>query len=291
MTSGDDRTPEDDVLDLVARAVEGDQDALAEVLARVQDPVYRLALRMTGRIADAEDATQEILIRIMTRLSMFRGEASLVTWAYRIAVNHLLNLRRRPAEMLTFASYRQDLLDGLQAPDYTGPDSGLLAEEIRLLCTQALLQCLDGAGRAAYVVGEILGLPGEEAAWVLAVSPAVYRKRLERARRQVRRALRGRCGLLDASAPCRCDKRISYAIGKGRIASNGPVLATHPTGATGAKHDAETVTAAAALGRLRDVGELLRAHPDYAAPQARAKAVLALLHSAHYKNLLPDQAP
>ncbi|HEU5025770.1 MAG TPA: sigma-70 family RNA polymerase sigma factor [Spirillospora sp.] len=288
MTSGDGRVPRDDVLDLVARAVEGDQDALAEVLAHVQDPVYRLALRMTGRIADAEDATQEILIRIMTRLSMFRGEASLVTWAYRIAVNHLLNLRRRPAEMLTFSSYRQDLLDGLQTPDYTGPDSGLLAEEIRLLCTQALLQCLDGAGRAAYVVGEILGLSGEEAAWVLAISPPAYRKRLERARRQVRRALRGRCGLLDASAPCRCDKRITYAIGKGRIASSGPALATHPTGA---KHDAQTATAAAALGRLRDVGELLRAHPDYAAPQARAKAVLALLHSTDYKDLLPDQTP
>jgi RNA polymerase sigma factor (sigma-70 family) len=288
MTSGDDRTPGDDVLELVTRAVDGDQDALAEVLARVQDPVYRLALRMTGRVADAEDATQEILIRVMTRLSMFRGEASLVTWAYRIAVNHLLNLRRRPAETLTFASYRQDLLDGLRAPDYTGPDSALLAEEIRLLCTQALLQCLDGAGRAAYVVGEILGLTGEEAAWVLAISPAAYRKRLERARRQVRQALRGRCGLLDASAPCRCDKRITYAIGKGRIPSSGPVLATHPTGA---KRDARTVTAAAALGRLRDVGELLRAHPDYAAPQARAKAVLALLHSTHYKNLLPDQPP
>src|SRR3954465_9816646 len=108
MTPGDARIPGDDVLDLVARAVEGEQDALAEVLARVQDPVYRLALRMTGRIADAEDATQEILIRIMTRLSMFRGEASLVTWAYRIAVNHLLNLQRRSAEKLTFASYRQD---------------------------------------------------------------------------------------------------------------------------------------------------------------------------------------
>ncbi|MBO2462398.1 RNA polymerase sigma factor [Actinomadura violacea] len=288
MTSDDDRTPRDDVLGLVARAVEGDQDALAEVLAHVQDPVYRLALRMTGRVADAEDATQEILIRIMTRLSMFRGEASLVTWAYRIAMNHLLNLRRRPAEMPTFGTYRQDLLNGLQTPAYTGPDSGLLAEEIRLLCTQALLQCLDGAGRAAYVVGEILGLPGDEAAWVLAISPPAYRKRLERARRQVRRALQDRCGLLDAPAPCRCDKRITYAIDKGRIASTGPVLATHPTGA---KHDAQTVTAAAALEQLRDVGELLRAHPDYAAPEARTKAVLALVRSTRYKNLLPDQAP
>jgi len=267
--------------ELVARAVDGDQDALTEVLRRVQDPVYRLALRMTGRAPDAEDATQEILIRVMTRLASFRGEAALVTWAYRIAVNHLINLRRQPPqELLTFDGYRQDLLDGLSAPRYTGPDADLLAEEIRLLCTQALLQCLDRPGRAAYVIGDVLRLSGGDAAWVLGVSPATYRKRLERARSQVRAALRGRCGLLDASAPCRCGKRANYAIAKGRIGPDVPMLATHPT--RGAAN------AAAKLGRLRNVGELLRTHPDYAAPQSRTEAILALIRSGRYDDLLPD---
>ncbi|HEX4256609.1 MAG TPA: sigma factor, partial [Streptosporangiaceae bacterium] len=70
---------------LVARAIGGDAAALEEIVHRVQDPVYRLALRMAGRPADAEDAAQEILIRIVTRLASWRGEASLTTWAYRIA--------------------------------------------------------------------------------------------------------------------------------------------------------------------------------------------------------------
>ncbi|TCO55947.1 RNA polymerase sigma factor [Actinocrispum wychmicini] len=269
--------------DLVARAVAGNQDALAEVLRRVQDPVYRLALRMTGRPVDAEDAAQEILIRVMTRLASFRGEAALVTWAYRIAVNHLVNLRRhRPQEQLTFDSYRQDLLDGLSAPTYTGPDSDLLAEEIRLLCTQALLRCLDRPGRATYVLGEVLGLSGQEAAWVLEISPSAYRKRLERARSQVRAALRGRCGLLDATAPCRCGKRVNYAIGKGRIGPDVPMLATHPTRGT--------AQAATDLSHLRNVGELLRAHPAYAAPESRTNAILALIRSGRYQALLPDNS-
>lgn len=220
----------------------------------------------------------------MTRLASYRGEAALVTWAYRIAINHLINLRRRsPQELLTFDSYRQDLLDGLSTPRYTGPDSDLLAEEIRLLCTQALLQCLDRPGRAAYVVGEVLRLPGDDAAWVLGVSPPTYRKRLERARSQVRAALRGRCGLLDATAPCRCGKRINYAVAKGRIGPDVPMLAKHPTRGM--------ADAAAKLSGLRDVGELLRTHPDYAAPEARTGAILALLRSGRYKGLLPDAPP
>ncbi|MGI5500154.1 RNA polymerase sigma factor [Lentzea sp. CA-135723] len=264
--------------DVAAAAVAGDSDALAEVLRRVQDPVYRLALRMTGRRVDAEDATQEILIRVMTRMSSFRAEASLVTWAYRIAVNHLLNLRRQPREDLTLDGYREDLL---RQSSYDGPDSAVLAEEVRLQCAQALLQCLDRPGRAAYVLGEVLGLAGQEAAWVLGVPAATYRKRLERARDQVRGALRGRCGLLDPAAPCRCSRRIGQGIEKGWVDPVAPVLATHAT--RGAARTAGD------LGRLRDVGDLLRAHPDYAAPESRAQAVLTLIRSGRYPGLLPDE--
>lgn len=267
--------------ELVVRAADGDQDALTEVVRRVQDPVYRLALRMTGSPADAEDASQEILIRIMTRLASFQGEAALVTWAYRIAMNHLINLHNRPRrELLTFDGYRQDLLDGLAVPAYTGPDSQLFAEEIRLLCTQALLQCLDYVGRATYVLGEVLQLSGAEAAWILGTTPAAYRKRLERVRRQVRDAMSQRCGLVDRTAPCRCGKRINYALEKGRI---GPVYVTHPT--------SDARQTAADLSHLRDVGELMRSHPDYAAPQAKVDAVLALASSGRYRELLPEGVP
>ncbi|MFC5911182.1 RNA polymerase sigma factor [Streptacidiphilus monticola] len=265
-------------LDLVARAVAGEQTALEDVMRRVQDPVYRLALRMTARPADAEDTTQEILIRILTRLASYRGEAALTTWAYRVAANHLINLARRtPHEEngITVDSYRQDLLDGLAAPEYQGPDTELLAEEVRLICTQALLQCLDRDARAVYVLGDIVRLPGEEAAWALGLQPAAYRKRLERARRQVRDALRGRCGLLDATAPCRCARRINHAVGKGRIDPERPALATHAV-----------TEAAAQVHELHDVGDLLRTHPAYAAPRSRTEAVLALAKAGRYRGVL-----
>ena len=82
---------------LVERAKEGDQNALEELVRHIQDPVYGLALRMLSHPADAEDATQEILVKVVTHLVSFRQESAFTTWVYRIASNHLItNNKRRP---------------------------------------------------------------------------------------------------------------------------------------------------------------------------------------------------
>ncbi|HEX2820386.1 MAG TPA: RNA polymerase sigma factor [Streptosporangiaceae bacterium] len=146
---------EADEAGLVARAVDGDKAALEKVVRLLQDPLYRLALRMTWRPADAEDATQEILIRVVTRLASWRGEAELLTWAYRIGVNYLLNLRRktpREAQQLSLDEFRADLADGLADAGYQGPEAAVLAEEVRLSCTQSMLQCLERGERVAFVL-------------------------------------------------------------------------------------------------------------------------------------------
>ena len=161
--------------ELVARAVDGDKTALEKVVRLLQDPLYRLALRMTWRPADAEDATQEILIRVVTRLASWRGEAELLTWAYRIGVNYLLNLRRqtpREAQQLSLDEFRADLADGLADAGYRGPEAAVLAEEVRLSCTQSMLQCLERAERVAFVLGDIFELSSADAAWILETSPA-----------------------------------------------------------------------------------------------------------------------
>ena len=102
---------------LVAAAVGGDRQALEELLRMVADDVRRLAQRMLWHPEDAEDATQEILVKVATRLSTFRGTARVTTWVHRIAVNHLLTTRRRRAEdpSLTFAAFGRDLAEDLDA--------------------------------------------------------------------------------------------------------------------------------------------------------------------------------
>jgi RNA polymerase sigma factor (sigma-70 family) len=267
--------------ELVARAVDGDKAALEEVIRLLQDPLYRLALRMVRRPADAEDATQEILIRAVTRLASWRGEAKLLTWAYRIGVNYLLNLRRQTpqeATQLSFDEFRDDLADGLADADYRGPEAVLLAEEVRLSCTQSMLQCLDRDERIAFVLSDIFELSSTEAAWVLDVSPAAYRKRLERARHRIRAFMESTCGLVNAEAFCRCARRVQKAVAAGRVDPRAPVLTAHPVSPSGRG----VAEAAAQLHRLHDAAAVLRAHPDYAAPRSKVDAIVALLKSGRF---------
>src|ERR1700729_1193397 len=92
---------------LVMRARSGDREALEHLIERHQGWIYNIAVRMLYHPQDAEDATQEILVKVLTRLSSFEGRSSFRTWLYRIVVNHVLNMKRgrvEPASM-DFAYY------------------------------------------------------------------------------------------------------------------------------------------------------------------------------------------
>lgn len=155
----------------------------------MQDDVHRLALRMTGSPDDALDATQEILIRVMTRLSTFKGEAALRTWVHRVAVNHLLDRKRSAVERfeLTFSAFADDLHAGLTpvAPN-AGPELDVLAREVKHGCTLAMLTCLDPPLRVVYILGEVFGVSSADGAWICGTTEAAYRKRLSRARAAIR---------------------------------------------------------------------------------------------------------
>ncbi|MEW1736478.1 sigma-70 family RNA polymerase sigma factor [Nocardia beijingensis] len=269
---------------MVARAVAGDRDAVAQVVRLLQDPLYRLALRMVWRPAEAEDATQEILVRVLDHLHTWRAEAKLLTWAYRIGVNHLLNLRRQTpqeAAELSLDAYRDGLADGLSEADYRGPEAVLLTAEVRLTCSQGMLQCLARDERIAFVLGEVFELNSTEAAWILDITPAAYRKRLERAKKRLGNFLNATCGLVDPAAFCRCSRRVDKAVALGRINPSRPVYTSHPVSAGGR-------TAAEAerqMIRLHDAASVLRAHPDYAAPRAKMDAIAGLLGSGRFPML------
>src|SRR5688572_5192605 len=84
---------------LVRRIQNGDREALEALVKRHQDWIYNIVLRMVYHPYDAEDATQEILIKLLTKLSTFEGRSSLRTWLYRLVCNHVLNMKRARAEV------------------------------------------------------------------------------------------------------------------------------------------------------------------------------------------------
>ena len=86
--------------ELARQALDGDRDALDSLVRSLQGDLYGLALRMLWNREDAEDATQEILVRIVTRLSQFNFESRVKTWAYRVAVNYILDVKKSAVERL-----------------------------------------------------------------------------------------------------------------------------------------------------------------------------------------------
>jgi RNA polymerase sigma factor (sigma-70 family) len=222
---------------IARRAIDGDRDALGDLVSALQPQVFALALRMLWNRADAEDATQEILIRIVTRLAQFDFRSALRTWTYRVAVNYLLDVKKSPVERLrlTFEVFGDDLADGLSEDGPRDAEHSMLVEEVRIGCTLAMLQCLDRPHRAAYILGEILELSGDEASEVLDIPAPAFRKRLQRARTGVAALTRAHCGLVSDTAPCGCHRRVRPALNSGRVRDGDPDFAAQPGSFAGAK--------------------------------------------------------
>lgn len=243
---------------LVSRARDGDATALEGVVLAIQGRVHSLALHMLWHPEDARDATQEILIRVVTHLGTFRGESSFRTWVDRVACNHLRTMRRARMERmeLTFDAFAEDLAEGLAEPGDAVEDA-LLLEEVRVGCTLGMLLCLNRDLRLAYILGDILELDGVEASAVLDVTPAAFRQRLSRARSSIVDFTRRHCGLTNPENACRCSRRVSRARELGRVDAD-HLLFAHD--AQRARRFPELLEEIRALDQSRRAVALYRSH-------------------------------
>jgi RNA polymerase sigma factor (sigma-70 family) len=209
--------------DLIAQAKQGSREALERLVLRHQAWIYNIAFRMTFHAQDAEEITQEVLIKAITHLSTFQGESRFRTWLYRIAANHVLNMKRRGGESdtLTFSSYADAInaTSDLDLPDQkaVAVDVPLLVEEAKLSCTTGMLLCLDRKQRLIFTLGEIFGASDTVGGEVLEMSADNFRQGLARARRDLYQFMHGQCGLVNPNNPCRCPKKTKGFIDAGHI--------------------------------------------------------------------------
>src|SRR5688500_4510411 len=217
--------------DLARRALSCDRDAVEQLVRGLQGDVYGLALRMLWNREDAEDATQEILVRAVTRLGQFDFRSKVKTWVYRIAVNYILDVKKSPVERmhLNFQRFGEDLAEGLSSDGPADAERSLLVEEVKIGCTLGMLQCLDRPHRLAYVLGEILELSGPDCAEALGISPELFRKRLQKARTAIEAFTRAHCGLASDNAACACHRRVPAAVRLGRVSPDTLDFAEQPS--------------------------------------------------------------
>lgn len=206
---------------LIDQATAGDKESLETLLLGVQDLVFNLSLRMLGTFPDAEDASQDILLKVMTHLSSFKKESSFSTWVFAIAANHLKDYKKHMFAKypLSFDYYGDDILHAktMEVPDLTQDvEKAILAEELKMSCTNVMLQCLDTESRCIFILGTMFKVDSRIAGDILGITPEAYRQRLSRVRKKMADFLTEYCGEY-GKGTCHCRERVNYAIKNHRI--------------------------------------------------------------------------
>jgi RNA polymerase sigma factor (sigma-70 family) len=278
---------ESDIEMLVSMAKEGDKKALEELFLQIQDKIYGLALRMLYNPSDAEDASQEILLKIVTHLGTFRGESSFSTWMYRVAANHLLTTRKRRAELraVSFEDYEKgaDLISAMNWQESQSETlQHLFVEEIRISCLQGLLLCLDREHRLAYLLADVFDVSSKQGATILEITPAAFRKRLSRARERIQDFLTKKCALINPDNPCHCEHNVVFQLGTSRFDDAHMVFAKHPCRI---RHEESTLNRIREMDELRQIAALFKRYPDFRAPAVFIENLRGLVHSKKYELL------
>ncbi|BBO91490.1 RNA polymerase sigma factor [Desulfosarcina ovata] len=270
--------------DYVRQAKEGKKQALEKVVGHIQDRIYGLALRILGDAEDAEDETQEILIKVITHLSDYREESAFSSWVYRVACNHLLTIRKRKNERegVTF-DFLEDMIQADADKTYpltvSGPERDLLAEEARLECMQAVLACLDKKTRMIYILGDIFGVTSNEGAYIFDITPETFRKRLSRSRMRIGEFMMKHCGLVNKNNFCRCHKQAGKKLASmPRIPAMRPVIKRDGV----AKGRAEAVAHLNELSEIERTTAMFRRYPEYRSPESFTYIVKDLIRSGKY---------
>ncbi len=197
--------------DLVARALTGDRDALEALVRRHQPWIYNVAFRMVMVPQDAEDVTQEVLIKVLTKLSTFdRSKAAFRTWLYRIVANHVINMRQRGYEAAI--SRVEDYYSFVtRIPDEeadSSPEMQAALADVKNGCVMGVFLCLERQQRLAFVLAVAFDVTDVQGSEILGISRAAFRQLLSRARARLHEYVQGNCGVLNPEAPCRCAKKV-----------------------------------------------------------------------------------
>jgi RNA polymerase sigma factor (sigma-70 family) len=207
---------------VIEAAQKGSRAALEMLIKEYQPFVYNVALKLVRNGEDAADLSQEVLLKVLMKLTRFNFKSSFKTWLYRIVMNHFLNTkRRRPEEEVHSLDELGDRCGHLYNEEEMSPAERLSRhEEIRFLRDKYMastLLCLDRRQRIVLILGAVFRINSTEAAQVLGITPENFRKQLQRAREDLFQFMENKCGLMNPDNPCKCHKKTKGFIKAGLI--------------------------------------------------------------------------
>lgn len=208
--------------ELVKATLSGDKVALNELIKRHYSYTFNVCLKMFYRHEDAEDINQEIWVKTITRLKSFQHKSTFSTWLYKIAVNHILDAKKKLVETeITkgFSGYAQNLA-GIKSQELNSEEKLVLKDaviEAKISCMSGMLMCLDREQRLLYVLGDIFKIDHNVGGELFNTSIANYRQKLSRARQDLHNFMNHNCGLVNKDNPCRCSKKTKGFIERGYV--------------------------------------------------------------------------
>jgi RNA polymerase sigma factor (sigma-70 family) len=178
---------------------------------------------MTGDIHLSEDITQEVLLKVITKLSTYDPDkASFRTWLYRIVVNHVINFKESKAEKFFqaagshFPSTNMDEHPDTRSPDFTA-DRSLLEDKIKMNCIVCMLLCLSRIERIVFILGLLFDVTDKIGAEICDISRVNFRKILSRSRKKIFDYFNANCGLMNKNNPCRCADQARFLVKIGKL--------------------------------------------------------------------------
>jgi len=196
--------------DYIVMALGGNMAALESLVLRHQAWIYNIAFNMINDMHIAEDITQEVLIKVITKLSTYdAAKATFRTWLYRIVVNHIINLKESEKEKtitelvhnMDFNEFIARIPDPGNAPDTFNAH---MEEETKISCLQCILLCLNRRDRIVFVLGAVFDVNDSTGSEICEITRDNFRKILSRSRIKVNNFFKKNCSLIDEKNPCRC---------------------------------------------------------------------------------------
>ena len=197
---------------LISRLQSGEETAVHELAERYSSRIFQLAMRHVKNREDAEEITQDVLMKVYRKIGAFRGDSALSSWIYRITFNTAMS-RLRTDRAVRMADQERDRLLAAdesgesrertphQQADWSSlPDEELLRLQLRAAIQDAI-QELPEIYRAPVVLRDIQGLTTEEASSRLRVKDQTLKSRLHRGRLMLRDKLRAFAGGLTLHPP------------------------------------------------------------------------------------------
>jgi RNA polymerase sigma-70 factor (ECF subfamily) len=174
-------------LELAQRCRDGDAAAFEEIYRAHAGRLYNLLFRMAGSAQDAEDLLQEVFLHAYRKLASFRGDSTLGTWLYRLAVNHCLDVLRGRQKKMQRAT---DSLDEEGASEPAAVMPVVPTAVSRLDLDRAIARLPEGC-RAAFVLHDVEGFEHQEVASLMGISQGTSKSQVHKARMKLRALLSG----------------------------------------------------------------------------------------------------